>query len=406
LRATKQALALEPFYVPQKYALTIDLQFEDPTIAVAPELSADVPAAAAEGFTVDEGILDELFATLARPAAEAPPPEAEDQLALARDYLGKGLLELATAEVTRARGRGAPPAEAATALGDIFARRGLHGEALERYREARALDPDAREPALGEARALLALGRATEAAPLGEVLVTRFGHDAEALETAARVRLDAGNPVGALDLLQTALRTAPGRPDLLELQARISARLGDLDGAVEACRAALALDGSRAQGWLSLGRLEEARERWPAAREAYARALDLLPTYGEAALALAELLRRRESPRAAIAVLVDLLAADPYDLDALVVLARALVQDGRPERALEATDRVLRLVPGHAAALFVRGEAFAGLRRLEDATEAWDALVRADPGNAWAAEARNRLRSARDLLHILSGAGA
>jgi hypothetical protein len=67
---------------------------------------------------------------------------------------------------------------------------------------------------------------------------------------------------------------------------------------------------------------------------------------------------------------------------------------------------VLRLVPGHAAALFVRGEAFAGLRRLEDATEAWDALVRADPGNAWAAEARNRLRSARDLLHILSGAGA
>jgi tetratricopeptide (TPR) repeat protein len=406
LRETKRALELEPYYVPQKYQLTIDLQFEDPTIAVAPDLSADVPSATvAEGFTVDEGVLDDLFATLASPAVTDGAAVAEDPLALARDYVSKGLLELATAEVNRARGRGAAPAEAAAVLGDVFARRGLHGEALERYREARALSPDARDPALGELRALLAVGRSAEAAPLGEALVTRFGHDAEALEVAARVRLDAGNPVGALDLLHTALRTAPGRADLLELQARISARLGDLDGAVEACRAALALDQARVQGWLTLGRLEEARERWNPAREAYAQALDLLPTYSEAALALADLLRRRESPRAAITVLVDLLGADPYDLDALVLLARTLVQDGRPDRGLEATERVLRFAEGHPGALFVRGEAFAALRRLEDATSTWEALVRSEPTSSWAAEARSRLRSARDLLHILSGTG-
>ena len=41
LRETRRALELEPLYVPQKFSLTIDLQYEDPTIAIAPELAAD-----------------------------------------------------------------------------------------------------------------------------------------------------------------------------------------------------------------------------------------------------------------------------------------------------------------------------------------------------------------------------
>ena len=39
LRETRRALELEPLYVPQKFSLTIDLQYEDPTIAIAPELT-------------------------------------------------------------------------------------------------------------------------------------------------------------------------------------------------------------------------------------------------------------------------------------------------------------------------------------------------------------------------------
>ncbi len=42
LRETRRALELEPLYVPQKFSLTIDLQYEDPTIAIAPELAADI----------------------------------------------------------------------------------------------------------------------------------------------------------------------------------------------------------------------------------------------------------------------------------------------------------------------------------------------------------------------------
>src|SRR5581483_7690094 len=140
LRATQRALELEPFYVPQKYALTIDLQFEDSTIAVPPDLGAEVAVSGLGGdFEFDQAAVDRLFRELT-PAAEKPAPQETDPLALARDYISKGLLERAAVELSRARARGAPPGPTAVLLGDLFARRGLHGEALERYREARGLE--------------------------------------------------------------------------------------------------------------------------------------------------------------------------------------------------------------------------------------------------------------------------
>ena len=69
LRETRRALELEPLYVPQKFALTIDLQYEDPTIAIAPELTAEVGGDQLAGeFAFDPPALDRLFAELAPPA--------------------------------------------------------------------------------------------------------------------------------------------------------------------------------------------------------------------------------------------------------------------------------------------------------------------------------------------------
>ncbi|MGH7734406.1 MAG: tetratricopeptide repeat protein, partial [Gemmatimonadales bacterium] len=82
LRETKRALELEPYYVPQKFSLTIDLQYEDPTISIAPEISADVTAeGVGEEFNFDQRLLDQLFTELepTTPAATAPvvaPPSA------------------------------------------------------------------------------------------------------------------------------------------------------------------------------------------------------------------------------------------------------------------------------------------------------------------------------------------
>ncbi len=405
LRETKRALELESYYVPQKYALTIDLQYEDPTIAIAPEVSTDAGVEELrQELTLDARLLDRLFDELAPP--EPPVARtAEDPLALARDYLGKGLLEQALAEMTRARSRGANPVAAISLMGDLFGRRGLHGEALERYREARALEPDDRHATLGELSALLALDRAGEGGALADELARRFPRDVDVLFAAARARLGVDDARGALDLLRRAQTLAPGRADLLHLQAKVAARLGDSTAAIEACRAALELDGSLVQVWLDLGRLEEARQGWTAARDAYAKALDLLPTYADAAIALAELLRKRGDLRNAVTVLADLLATDPYAIEALTLLGRVLLELGRVDEAGEALSRGLRFNPDHPGALFHLGEALALRRRFSDAIQVWDRVAQVDAAGVWGAQARIRGRSARDLAHILTTVG-
>src|SRR5205814_318933 len=197
LRATKRALELDPYYVSQKFALTIDLQYEKGTIGIAPEISADVTAETlGEDFNFDQRLLDNIFQELAPSAAAAEPPAgkaADDPLALARDYVSKGLMDVAAAEAVRAVQRGARRAEAGVLRGDIFAKRGLHGEALERYREARSLEPGRAHARLGEEkeawsearqayeRALDALPTFHEAALALADLLRRSGHVRQAI---------------------------------------------------------------------------------------------------------------------------------------------------------------------------------------------------------------------------------
>ena len=409
LRETKRALELEPFYVPQKYTLTIDLQYENPTISVVPQISADVSAeGVGEDFSFDTRLLDRIFDELA-PSARSPLPDLEaieNPLALASDFISKGLLELARAELDRAVHRGAPRSKAAVLHGHIFAKRGLYGEALERYQEALIQEPGLPEAMLGEIRALLALGRGAEAAASAESLLERAPEDVEVLVAVSRCRLAGGTLPGALDLLKHAQTLAPGRPDLLQLQAQVSAQLGDRDAAVDAYQAALQLDPNMAQVWFELGELEGSRENWVAARLAYERALDLLPTFMEAALALADLVRRVETPGAAVSILVDVLTTEPWELDALLLLARCLLDDGRPEQALEALTRLLKFDSENDAALFNLGVALARLRRYRDAVQVWERVVQIDASGPYAQPARRHARSARDLEHIFATGAA
>jgi tetratricopeptide (TPR) repeat protein len=406
LRETRRALELEPLYVPQKFSLTIDLQFEDANIAIAPELVADVSGDELAGeFSFDASALDRLFEELA-PAEPAPSSEpADDLLREARNLITKGLLDPARAELDRAIARGAPRHRTAILLGDIFAKRGLHGEALERYMEARALVPADSDASLGEIQALLALGRAQDAGQLAEELGSRVPRDVDVLVARARVRLAVSDAIGALECIKKAQTLAPGRPDLFHLKAQASVRLGDRSAALAAFNAALELDSSLVRVWYELGLMEEERHNWVAARSAYERSLDLLPTYGIAALALADLLRRTDSPRAAIPVLVRVLEADPYELEALTALGHALLEDGRTVQALEAFARVLRFDPEHTAALYHQGTCFARQQQFDQAVQVWERVIQLQPDGPFATEARSRARSARDLQHIFAAAG-
>src|SRR2546422_680371 len=249
-------------YQLRQFQLTIDLQYERATIGIAPEISADVTAETiGEDFAFDQRLLDNIFQELApvAPPRAVAQPAADDPLALARDYVSKGLMDVAAAEAVRAVQRGANRAEAAVLLGDIFAKRGLYGEALERYREARALEPQRADALLGEVKALFALGgeRATEARALAEQLLTLTPEDVEALVAVARGRAAAGDAAGALTALHQAQTREPGRADLHKLQGDVAHKVGDKRGALAAYRAALELDPGYVQVWLDLGRLHE-----------------------------------------------------------------------------------------------------------------------------------------------------
>jgi len=408
LRATKRALELDPYYVSQKFALAIDLQYETATIGVAPEISADVTAETlGTEFNFDQRLLDNIFQELAPPAAaEAGRKPKEQPLALARDYLSKGLMDLAAAEVVRAVQRGADRGEAAALLGDIYARRGLPGEALERYREARALDPGNAAAALGEVQCLLAVRRPGEALPLAERLLQGAPEDVDTLVAAAKARAATGDAAGALTALHQAQTRAPARADLRKLQGDVALKVGDRQGARQAYRAALELDQGFVQVWLELGRLHEEDEDWAAAQRAYEQALEALPTFHEAALAHADLLRRSGRVRDAVVRLAEMLEQDPYDLDALLLLGRALLDDKRDAEALEAFRRALKFDPEHVGTLFYLGVVFARLHRYADAVDVWDRVTRLDPGGPYAQRARIHARTAVDLQHIFSTSDA
>src|SRR5438876_621894 len=413
LRATKRALELDPYYVSQKFALASDLQYETVSIGIVPEISADVPAEnLGADFAFDQRLLDNIFQALEPPAAAAQTAaaglakKADDPLALARDYVSKGMMDLAVAEAMRAVQRGADRGQAATLVGDIYARRGLHGEALERYREARTLDAANSAAALGEVRSLLAVHRAAESLPLAEELVATAPDDVEVLVAAARARAATGDAAGALTALRQAQTRAPARADLHKLQGDIALKVGDRQGARAAYRAALDLDAGFVQVWLELGRLHEQDEEWADAQRAFEAALEALPTFHEAGLALADLLRRSGNARAAILRLAEMLEQDLYDMDALLLLGRALIDDKRNDEALAAFRRALKFDPEHTGALFYLGVTLAKLQRYAEAVAAWDRVTRVDPGGPFAQRARVHARTAVDLQHIFSTSDA
>ncbi len=213
LRETRRALELEPLYVPQKFALTIDLQYEDPTIAIA-------PGAGRRGRRRGAGRRVRVRRAGARPALRGADPGRAAGAARPRPATRSTWRATTSARgcsIWRWRRSPAPPraarraAAAAVLLGDIFAKRGLYGEALERYREARAAAPDDPDATLGEIRALLALGWASDAAPLADELARRVRGDVEVLVARARVRLAVGDALGALDCIREAQSLAPGR---------------------------------------------------------------------------------------------------------------------------------------------------------------------------------------------------
>src|SRR5256885_11945837 len=407
LRETKLALEIDPYYVAQKFELAIDLQHEDPDLSIQPDLGtekrADEPI---EEFSFDSKLLDTLFTELApAPAAGSKPTSGSEEAAysLAADFLSKGMHDRAAAEIRRAMARGADRAEGQALLGTVFAKQGLHGEALERYREARREANGGASPRLallGEAWSLVRLGRAGEARPVAEELLAREPDDIEILMLAATARGDAGDPAAALSALETARRVAPMRADVQQKIGDIARSLGDLEGAVAADRHALALDQDFAVVRYQLARLLAAKGAVKDAEQELVSALDAVPTYAEATLELAALRRQVGRGGDGLPLLIDLLQRDPYHFDALIALGETLLSLSRKRDAVTAFSRVLRFDPSHVGALYHEGALLVEQKRYREAIGRWERVIQHAPASEYAKRAKREMRTAADLARI------
>ena len=400
LRETKLAIEIEPYYVAQKLELAIDLQYEDPDLSIQPDLGQERRVDAVEDFSFEPGALDSLFMELghgARPATGAAPAAPANAYAMAADLLSKGFLERAQSEVARAMAMGADRIRGGTLLGDIFSKRGLWGEALERYRDVRREASSDLAAVKGEATALLRLGRAMEARHVAELLLPMAPGDVDCLMLVASARGDAGDPRGGLAALELARRAAPTRADVQRHIGDLAWKLRDTDAAITAYRNALQIDPQYAVARFQLANVLMERSLWLDAERELLLALDAVPTYAEATLALCRLLRRVGRPDDAMPLLIDLLQRDPYQFDGLIALGETLLELGRRDDADIAFKRVLRFDPEHVGALYWEGAILVEQERYREGVEHFQRVVDMAPASEYARKARRDIKSATDL---------
>jgi tetratricopeptide (TPR) repeat protein len=349
LRENKQALELTPYYTTQRLELALDLQFDDTALVVETDLAAERRVdESIDDFAFDPGVLDTLFTELASESLPATP--VANPFAMASDFLSQGFFDRAQAEVLRAMSRGGDAVTGGVLLGDVFARKGLWGEALERYRDARRASPDNVPAMSGEARALLELGRAHDARAVAERVYERATNDVAALMLVAAAREASGELAGARAAFEKASDLAPTRRDVHKAIGDVARKLGDTGAAIAAYRDALALDGGFAAVRRELAHVYANRGDLEGAETELLAALDAVPSYSDAVVQLARVRNRRGRPADALAVLIELLERDVYHFDALMVLGETLVAMHQHDDARVAFTRVLRFDPHHVGA--------------------------------------------------------
>ena len=359
-----------------------------------------------EAFTFEEGALDSIFAELQPQGAPAQPAPAADAFSLAEDYLSKGLLDRALAEIRRAALGGANPVQAALLTAQIFLRQGLDGEALERFDAAYArLDEQAWSPEharvlAGRARALLRLGRLPDARDAAETVLRHEPDQGDTLQVLGEVLLLQGEAGESVRVFSRACELSPKDPSLLRHLGRAALAAGRDEDAERALRRAVALDPDFVAARVELGRLLLTGDRVEGAITECRAALDVLPTFSEASLLLGAALRRAGRPGEAVGALLDLLAGDPYHFEGLVLLGQALADEGRREDARRAFGRVLRFDPGRADAHFHLGVVAAADRHFREAIEHWRRVVEVDPRGPLAGAARDNIATALDVARV------
>jgi tetratricopeptide (TPR) repeat protein len=380
LRETRRALEIDSFYTPQKFELAVDLEHETPSF----EVGSEAPHSGVRDFAFEQAELDQLFDGL----AAAPEPQTAAPLAQARVALARGEVAPAHALVRQALAEGGPAADALVVHGETFLLQGMPGEAVERFRQARALEPGRLTAVVGEVRALVAAGRETEAEPLVAWLEGQEGVGVDGYLAMASVHAVAGRGEQAMRWMSRARREAPDTTEVLRAAGLLAQRLGDSPGAVSALRAALETGRAPADTWVELARVLETSGASAEATATLEEACARHPGHVGATLALARLRREDGQANATIHPLAAFLLVHPWELDVLASLAESLVACDRRGDARFAVDRVRRFDPDHGVALFVDGILRTAVFDFAGGIAAWDRLLEMEPDGPHAARAR------------------
>lgn len=319
-------------------------------------------------------------------------------------------------------------ARSACDAADDFGARTLHGEAVERYRAARELleadaadgsdsltDDDARtalwrRAALGEARSLCLLQRASSAHGLLKQLGAESPTDAEVLTLFAAACadlasgsdiVDGENRAVSFDTARAALlrllKQSVASAALLHFAGDVALRIDDVGLALACYRRALANDPTRPTPRVAIARLLRQRGDLLAARLELVAALATAPHWREALLELA--LVHRDAARVAEArrVLVRHLSRVPTDLDAIDMLVELLIAEDRNDDARVAVARLLRHDPDRPAALWYESLLLTQQSRWREAFVRWTRLAALPGGGAWSDRAHTALARAAEL---------
>ncbi|MGE0746715.1 MAG: tetratricopeptide repeat protein [Rhodospirillales bacterium] len=193
-------------------------------------------------------------------------------------------------------------------------------------------------------------GRLDEAEALYRRVLLAVPNEANALNLLGVIRIQRGDPAGAVALIEQAIAAAPRFPQAHHNIGWALQSLGRFADAQAHYRAALALDDSLAESHNNLGNVLLNLGRQAEARAAFERAIGLRPDYAEALSNLGDLLRQLGEGEAAIAMLRRSLAVNPGSAAAENNLGIALLAADRLEEAEAAFRRASALNPGSAVA--------------------------------------------------------
>jgi tetratricopeptide (TPR) repeat protein len=419
VRETQHALALAPVRAAPRLSVAIALQTECPDVVGRIELLSLVAETPLAGAPMSDDAMAAMLPEASVPPRDAAAHHAALRRALASveqsvrsavfdasacDAARRDVLEVLTHCTSDVRAED-PSIEwqALVVLGDVFAAAGVHGEAHERYAQARtALDGvDAAQRAAlhewyqralrGEIRSACLLGRGAESVALVERFAAHDAQDADVLALLAATHAARGDSYGqrvATAAMQRLLSRPAASAALLHFVGDAARLLGDAALAILLYRRALAVDPTRPSPRLAIAQLLQSRGDLLAAHLELVAALASTPGWPDGTRALAALHLRAERFEDAIRVLAEHLVRQPADVEGLVLLAEALHACGRDTDARDAVQRARRFDPDHPGALCLDGVLAAAQGRLRDARARWERLFSVAPSSAPAQHAR------------------